>query len=272
MTEPVMRPNHGVAWVTGASSGIGRAVCLRLAKEGWRVAASARRADALEELAREAGALKGEVQAFPVDITDQNAVHACVAEIERSYGPIALALLNAGVYLPVDAAKFKAEALVKSVNVNLFGAAFALEAITPAMVERGRGHIAIVSSVTGYGGLPTSSAYGATKAALINMAECFKIELDRWGVRTSVINPGFVETPAQDDNTFPKPFMVSADTAAKRIVRGLKTQAFEITFPKRFTYQLKLLGLLPARTRLNLVKKQTGWAKKPADGGMAGPE
>ncbi|MEM9751337.1 MAG: oxidoreductase, partial [Pseudomonadota bacterium] len=97
-------------------------------------------------------------------------------------------------------------------------------------------------------------------------------ELDRWGVRVSLINPGFVDTPAQEDNAFPKPFMISSDEAARRIVRSFKGQAFEVSFPKRFTYGLKLLSLLPAKTRLNLVKKQTGWAERPDNGGMTGPE
>jgi short-subunit dehydrogenase len=142
----------------------------------------------------------------------------------------------------------------------------------PRLMARKAGHIAIVSSVTGYGGLPTSSAYGATKAALINIAECLKIELDRHDIRVSVICPGFVETPAQDDNDFPKPFMVSADTAARRILRGLKSRRFEITFPWRFTQTLKFLKWLPRRAYCNLIKKQTGWHKLPEEGGSAGPD
>ncbi|NWG46477.1 MAG: SDR family NAD(P)-dependent oxidoreductase [Alphaproteobacteria bacterium] len=259
MREPVMTPKDGIALVTGASSGIGRALTLALVRKGWCVAALARREEDLAALAREAAG-PGRVMPVPADITDRAGVGSAIARIEAE-GPLALAVLNAGIYLPLEVPRFDASVVERSVAVNLLGTSYCLEAIVPAMGARRRGHIAIVSSVTGYGGLPTSGAYGATKAALINLAEAMKIELDRHGVRVSVINPGFVETPAQDDNAFPKPFMISAEEAAGRIVRGLRSQAFEITFPKRFTWQLKLLGLLPARTRLELVKKRTGWAE-----------
>jgi len=265
-----MTPSDGVAWVTGASSGIGRELCLALAKRGWRVAATARSVEALEALAAEAR--KGEIRAFPADVTDKAAMAATVARIEDEFDRIALAVFNAGVYLPVDAPRLDVDKYEASFGVNVFGTVHGLAPLIPRMVARDSGHIAIVSSVAGYGGLPTSSAYGATKAALIHIAEALKVELDRWGVRTSLICPGFVDTPAQDDNAFPKPFIISAPEAAARIVRGLRGQAFEISFPKRFTYGLKLLHLLPAKLRLELVKKQTGWDKRPEDGGMKGPE
>jgi short-subunit dehydrogenase len=93
------------------------------------------------------------------------------------------------------------------------------------------------------------------------MAECCKIELDRWGVKVQVVTPGFVETPAQDNNAFPKPDMVSPETAAEEIVAGLKGKRFEITFPKSFIRKLKIAYALPKDIYLPLVQKQTGWAK-----------
>lgn len=249
------RPQDGVAWVTGASSGIGWALTKRLVSEGWRVAASARSADKLAALSEETG---GAAQAFPVDQANADDVVATVARIEEEMGPIALAVLNAGVYLPVNAEAPVLDAFRATFNINLLGTAAALSALNPRMCERRTGQIAIVSSATGFGGMPTCSAYGASKAALINMAECCKLELDRWGVKMQVVTPGFVETPAQDDNAFPKPFMVSAETAAKRIAAGLKRRGFEITFPRIFTWQLKFLYGLPKGWYLPLVKRQTG--------------
>ncbi len=267
MAQPVMTPRDGVAWITGASSGIGKALAARLARSGWLVAATARNEDALRDLHREAQSFKGDIISVPADVTDKATLESAVERIEKELGSIALAVFNAGVYAPIDAARFDAEVFRKTVDVNLQGVANGLEPLIPRMIGRGVGHIAIVSSVNGYGGLPTSSAYGATKAALINMAEALYIELARWNVRVSVITPGFVATPAQDGNAFDKPFIMSAAAAADRIAKGLRSQSFEITFPKRFSYQLKFLNLLPRSWRLSLVRRRTGWNKRPEDGG-----
>jgi len=250
----------GCAWVTGASTGIGRSVALRLAKEGWTVAATARSADGLASLEKEAAKLKGDIFGFEGDIADRQRIADVVQQIESEHGPIALGILNAGIYLSVEAANLDLDKFDRSVDVNLKGTANCLAPLITWMRARSKGHIALVSSVTGYGGLPTCTAYGATKAALINMAECMNIELARDGILVSVINPGFVDTPAQDDLNFSKPFIVSSDTAAKRILKGLSKGTFEITFPKRFTYILKILNnFVPKSAYLNLIRKQTGW-------------
>lgn len=255
-------PADGVAWVTGASSGIGLELVKRLAADGWTVAATARSRETLETLAAEVGGEgAGGVHAYPADVSDAAAVAETVRAIEAERGPIALAVLNAGVYLPVNAEAPDVERFRKTFDVNLMGVAAALSALNPLMAGRRRGQIAIVSSATGFGGMPTAAAYGASKAALINMAECLKIELDRWGVKVQVITPGFVETPAQDDNAFPKPFMISPQEAAERIHKGLARNTFEITFPKQFTLMLKLIYMLPKNWYLPLVARQTGWSK-----------
>ncbi len=259
MANPVT-PKDGAAWVTGASSGIGRALSLELARRGWTVAATARSEKPLEELAREAAHLKGRIVALPGDVSDAARMDEIVRTIETELGGLALIVPNAGVYLPVDARSFEADAFEKTLAVNLGGTAKSLEPTIKAMTKRGKGQIAIVASVTGYGGLPTSAAYGASKAALINLAETLRIELDALGVHVQVINPGFVDTPATADNPFPMPALMKVEKAAKRIARGLKRRGFEITFPRRFTYVLKAIGLLPSRWRLALVRRMTGWS------------
>jgi NADP-dependent 3-hydroxy acid dehydrogenase YdfG len=154
-----------VAWVTGAGSGIGRGLAQRLAQDGWTVAVSARSESDLESLALEATG----IIAYPLDVTDVDAVRVAVQRIEQRMGPIDLAVLNAGTYVPVSARGFSAEKFGVNFNVNVQGTANCLEAVMAPMIERRTGHIAVVSSLTGYVGLPTASAYGATKAALINM-------------------------------------------------------------------------------------------------------
>ena len=263
MSDRRVSPADGCAWITGASSGIGRDVALRLAAEGWSVAASARNAEALAQLERDASKLKGSIRSFPADISSRDAIAQTIKSIEETDAPIVLALLNAGIYQAMDATVFDSEVFDRIVDVNLTGTAECLEGLISRMLDRGKGHIAIVSSVTGYGGLPTSAAYGATKAALNNMAETLEIELAAHGLRVQIINPGFVDTPAQDDLEFPKPFMVTSEVAAKRIVSGLKKDRFEITFPKRFTYLLKFINnFLPKDTYLKLIRRQTGWDKR----------
>jgi NAD(P)-dependent dehydrogenase (short-subunit alcohol dehydrogenase family) len=264
MTKPrVMKPADGTIWVTGASSGIGKALVFRLVKKGWKVAMSARSEDALKEIEAETG---GKARAFPLDVTDTDATREVINRIDTEFGPLVSAVLNAGIYLPVHAECPDIDDFRKTFEVNLVGAANALCVLNPLFAERRKGQIALVSSATGFGGMPTSAAYGASKAALINMAECMRIELDRWGVLMQVITPGFVDTPAQDDNEFPKPFMITADEAANRIAGALRSSRFETTFPKKFTWSLKAIYALPRGMHINLVRKQTGWAKELADG------
>jgi short-subunit dehydrogenase len=254
------RPSDGVCWITGGSSGIGAALALRMAEAGWTVAITARDRDKLEDVAARGA---GRIHVFPADITGAYETELAVQAIEDRLGPIALAVLNAGVYISINAEAPKFEDYEKTFAVNLGGTAACLCALIPRMTGRKAGHIAIVSSATAFGGMPTASAYGASKAALVNMAECLRVELHRHGVFVQVVTPGFVETPAQDDNTFPKPFMVSPETAAERIEAGLGSKRFEITFPRRFTWALKALYALPYGWSLPLVRRQTGWNKPP---------
>jgi NADP-dependent 3-hydroxy acid dehydrogenase YdfG len=252
------RVADSVVWITGASSGIGAALARRLAGDGAVVAASARRAEELEGLARRVAAETGRIAAYPVDVTDRGAVALTWARIEEELGPIEVAVLAAGTHHPVTAEDFDASDFARLVEVNLLGTANALDPVMAAMIARRRGRIAIVSSVAGYRGLPTSAYYGATKAALINLAESLEFDLDRFGVRIQLIDPGFVETPLTDKNEFTMPFRISAEAAAERIVAGLAGGAFEITFPRRFTWWLKLLRCLPYGLYFPIVARVTG--------------
>lgn len=244
-----------LAWITGASTGIGRALALRLARDGWRVAASARGAEMLASLAAEGG---GAVRAFPLDVTDAAAAARVAAEIERELGPVDLAVVNAGTHAPTPADAFDAAVVRRLVEVNLLGAANTLAAAMPEMIRRRGGQIAVVASVAGYRGLPRAAAYSASKAGLIALAEALKFDLDRHGVKIQVINPGFVRTPLTDKNDFAMPFLMEVDDAVDRIMRGLAGNAFEIAFPRRFVWILRLLGLLPDRLYFPLVAKATG--------------
>jgi NADP-dependent 3-hydroxy acid dehydrogenase YdfG len=251
----IARPTDGVAWVTGASAGIGRAVALALADKGWTVHVTARNAEKLEELAAER---PGRIVPQPGDVADRAAMAEVAARIEAT-APVALAILNAGVYLPMRAQEFDAAKVEKTFAVNVIGAANCLDPILKAMIGRRRGHVALTASVAGYRGLPRAAAYSATKAALIAMAEALAFDLIDLGVRISVINPGFVQTDATSGNDFEMPFLMSTDEAARRIVAGLERPGFEIAFPRRFELILKTLGLLPNRAYFAVMRRAMGW-------------
>lgn len=235
----------GTAWITGAGTGIGRALALALAARGMTVAASARTEADLVSLAAEAAEGSGRIIPVPLDVTDEAAVQAAVARVETEAGPIALAILNAGTHSEVSAQKFDTVEFTRVIDTNLMGAVYCLGALLPVMRERRSGRIAVVSSVAGYRGLPTSGAYSASKAALITLTEALKPELEGEGVEMTLINPGFVDTPLTRRNTFPMPFMIDTDEAVRSIIHGLERDRFEIVFPWQMSILMKLLGILP---------------------------
>lgn len=254
MAEPAPFP---VAWITGASTGIGRAMALRLAAEGCTVAASARSVAELDSLALEANPLAGRIVAVPLDVTDAADIEKAYTRITGEMGVPDLCVLNAGTYIPVNAKRLKAADFETQFNLNVMGTVRVLEAVIPGMVARKSGRIAVVGSVSGYRGLRTASAYGATKAALINMCESLRMELGDHGITVQIVNPGFIRTPLTDRNTFPMPFLMPVDKAVEQFYRGLLTSRFEITFPKRFTWLLKALRLLPYALYLPLMNRAT---------------
>jgi NAD(P)-dependent dehydrogenase (short-subunit alcohol dehydrogenase family) len=235
----------GVAWITGAGKGIGKAVTLELARRGWTVAASARTESDLASLGEEAAKAGGIVIPFVLDVTQRPAAAQTVARIEDRLGCIDLAVLNAGTYVRFGVEDFTAEAFGRQMDVNVTGTVNCLDPVLGRMRQRNSGHIAVVSSLTAYRGLPYASAYGASKAALTNMCEAMKPELDALGIQMTVIHPGFVKTPLTDQNEFAMPFLMEAEEAAHRIVDGLERGTFEIAFPRRLAFLLKVARCLP---------------------------
>ena len=229
------------AWVTGASSGIGRALVLALAARGVTVAASARRLDELETLA----ASSDRITAFALDVTDLAAVKRTAEEITARLGPIDLAIFNAGIVQPMGAWDFDAELAARTMAVNYQGLVNGIAAVAPAMIERRRGRIALMASLAGYRGLPGAAAYSPSKAAIISLAEALEPELDHAGVGITVINPGYVQTPMIAKATHSLPFLIGPEDAARRIVAGLERGKFEIAFPWQMVWLAKLARIVP---------------------------
>ena len=244
-----------IVWITGASQGIGEALAMAMAARGMMVLASARNKEHLKSLVNKTANLQGHIFAYPLDITDQSAVSDTVRKIIEDHGRIDQAVLNAGTYIPIDAEHFNSQDIRQQIELNVMGTSYCIEYLLPAMKQQGKGLIAINSSLAGYRGLPKASGYGATKAALINMAESLHSELSDQGIQFKVINPGFVKTPLTDKNRFPMPFLMDADTAADVIIKGLFSKRFEIRFPRVFAGIMGFLRHLPYACYFPIAKK-----------------
>jgi NAD(P)-dependent dehydrogenase (short-subunit alcohol dehydrogenase family) len=253
LNPPIREWRGKRVWLVGASTGIGRALAEQLHALGATVIVSARKLEALKAFVL---AHPGSI-ALPLDVTDRAAVRRAAGSALAD-GPLDLVCYCAGHYQPMRATAIDLNELLRHHEVNTLGALHVLDAITPAMVARGQGHISLVSSVAGFRGLPQSLAYGPTKAALINLSETLYLDLHAHGLGVSVINPGFVETPLTAQNEFHMPALISPQQAAQAIVTGWARGEFDIHFPKRFTLVMKLLRLLPYRLYFAAVRRITG--------------
>ena len=234
--------NKKVIWITGASSGIGKSVALKFAKQGWIVAASARRKDLLEQLKN----INENIYSFPLDVTNKDECINVFNDILKKFEKIEICLFCTGIHDPSSEKKFNLEKIRKIMEVNYFGTMNSINSIYEYFSERKNGHISIISSVAGYRGLPAAGAYCASKSALISFAESLYFDMIRKNVKVSVICPGFIKTPMTDQNEFPMPMIKSAEYAADKIYLGiLKRSGFEIHFPKTFTFLMKIIQILP---------------------------
>jgi NAD(P)-dependent dehydrogenase (short-subunit alcohol dehydrogenase family) len=236
-----MNPAGKVAWVIGGSSGIGAAVARELRRRGATVAISARREDRLAEVAG------GAMLVVPVDVTDAASVLAAATRVREELGPIDLAVLSAGYWKQMDPADWDTALFDQHIATNLSGMSNSIAAVLPGMLERRQGVIAGVASVAGFRGLAGAEAYGATKAAQINLLESLRVHVARTGVQVTTICPGFVRTELTAGNPFPMPFIIEPDQAARSICNGLEHERTEIVFPALMALLMKAARLVPVR-------------------------
>jgi len=229
-------------WITGASSGIGRALAIKFSNQGWQVAASARRENLLNDLNKN----NPNIHAFVLDVKDEKSVRNVFQNILQKFETLDICVFATGIHDPEAEKKLSSEKIREIMETNFFGTLNCIMAVNSFFREKKDGHIAIVSSVAGYRGLPAASGYCASKAALTSLAESLYFDFKRKNVKVSLISPGFIKTPMTDRNTFPMPMIKSPEYAAEKIFVGLtKKNSFEIHFPKSFTILLKLLKIMP---------------------------
>jgi len=236
-------------WITGASSGIGRSLALKFAKEGWTVAASARRENLLQELHAE----NENIHSFSLDVTNTEQCKAVFNDIIKKFENIEICVFGTGIHDPKEKS-FNLDTIRKIMEVNYFGTMNSINAIYEYYNNKKSGQISIISSVSGYRGLPAAGGYCASKSALTSFTESLYFEMKRVNVRVSLISPGFIKTPITDQNDFPMPMIKSPEFAAEQIYIGLiKKKGFEIHFPKAFTFIMKVLRILPSSWYFKLI-------------------
>ena len=237
-------------WLIGASSGIGLATAAALHERGAQVVVSARQDALLQDfVVAHPGA-----RARALDVTDADAVRTLAAAL-LAQGPLDLVVYCVGHYKAQRAYDFDVAQMLQHQQINYVGALYVLDAVLPAMLARGSGHLSLIASVAGYRGLPKSLAYGPTKAALINLAESLYGDLQPRGIGVSLINPGFVQTPLTAQNSFHMPALITPEQAAREMLAGWQRGRFEIHYPRRFTYFMKLLQSLPYALYLPLLRR-----------------
>tara|TARA_Y100001970_G_scaffold282797_1_gene396400 strand:+ start:1358 stop:2110 length:753 start_codon:yes stop_codon:yes gene_type:complete len=246
-------------WITGASSGIGKALALKFANEGWQVAASARSENLLKIISES----NKNITSFPLDVTNGENCKEIFKQIKNKYESINICFFSTGTWDPKKEKDIDIDQMKKVMNVNFFGTLNCIKAVEKYFKEKNNGHISIVSSIAGYRGLPNSTGYGASKAALNNLAESLYFDFGRYNVRVSLVSPGFIKTPMTDKNEFKMPFLKTAEYAADKIYKGLiNSSSFEIDFPKELTLILKFLKILPDSLYFKLIRKLTKFQKR----------
>ena len=237
-------------WIIGASSGIGRALAVLLAREGARLIISARSQKPLDELRQEIGTPH---QMIAFDVADYQLCLEATKKAKSIFSKIDSVIFMAAHYQPAPIDQMNIEQAHKTIAINLGGAFNITHAILPLLQQQNEGQFILCASVAGYRGLPNGQPYSATKAAIINFAESLRAEQTNLDIK--VMNPGFVRTPMTAKNQFNMPMMIEPEQAAQAIFKGMKSKKFEIHFPKKFSLLMKLLRLMPASLYFKIASK-----------------
>jgi len=247
-----------VAVITGASSGIGWELAKLLARQQCRVGVLARRRERLEALVAEIKAAGGQSACAAADVADHDQTLAAIAQLRDQLGPVDLLVANSGIGVSTNLEPMNAAEVDNMIRVNFLGVVYAIEAVLPEMLQRGRGHLAAVSSLASYKGLPGEAGYCASKAAVNTYLESLRIQLRRRGIAVTTICPGFIKTPMTAEHEWPMPWLMSAEEAARRIARALERRKKVFNFPWQTTLLMKSTRWLPDWVIARALKDVTG--------------
>ncbi len=229
--------------ITGASSGLGRALAQHYLEQGAQVGAIARRADALQSLADQ---YPGQVFPYVLDVRNSLALQAAAQDFIARAGVPDIVIANAGVSIGTLTGYAEDVDVFQSVmDINVLGAVKTFQPFVEAMRQAGGGKLVGIASVAGFRGLPGSGAYSASKAALISYMESLRLELRGSGVGVVTICPGFIKTPLTDINPYPMPFILEADEAARRIARLIAKGSSFAVVPWQMALVGRVLKILP---------------------------
>ena len=251
--------NKKTIWITGGSTGIGKALAEKFASKGWNVAISARRENLLKEISDS----HENIHEFPLDVTDKIKCKEVFEQIKNKFENVDICFFSTGTWDPKKEKDIDVEQIENVFKVNFFGTLNSIKAVEEYFKNRKKGTITIVSSIAGYRGLPNSTGYGPSKSALNNLAESLYFDFKRSNVRVCLVSPGFIKTPMTDKNDFKMPFLKTTEYAAEKIYDGLiNKNVFEIHFPKTLTLILKIFSFLPSTIYFGLINKMTKYQKK----------
>ncbi|TFH65844.1 MAG: SDR family NAD(P)-dependent oxidoreductase [Gemmatimonadales bacterium] len=261
--------NWRVCFITGASSGLGMGLAIRLAKDGYAVGLAARRESKLEEVAGRVREQGGTAAIYPCDVSQRDQVTEAVRRCEEELGPVELLVANAGVSVNTRVEAFDAGEVERVIRINLLGAVYATDAVLAGMLERGRGQIVAVSSIAGFAGLPMSAAYSASKGGMTNFFESLRIDLRGTGVDVTVIMPGFVKTPMTSHNRHRMPFLMDLGPAVELMVRAIRKRKKSLAYPWPMAAVAWTARLLP-RPAYDWLASRVDRGKTPEAGGPPG--
>ena len=246
-----MESKKKIAFVTGVSDGIGAAFTKILLQNGWEVIGISRNEQKLNLFKKSINSISNVFKSYKCDVQNIEKLK----KIANENNAVTLLFLNAGIYNPIDSSKSNLEIYKEHINVNLLGVINCYEAFLPKMLEEGDGKIIIMSSISGWIGLPKAAAYGPTKAALRSFAQSIRYDLKPKGISVQVCSPGFVETSATSVNDFYMPGLMKVEDAAKLIFKNMFKKKFEFSFPFIFSLLMRILSVLPDKLSSFLIRK-----------------
>ena len=236
-----------VVLVTGASSGIGRALAVELGRRGARLGLTARRGEELLRAAEEVERAGGEALALPADVRDPEAIRGVAERVRERWGRVDVLVANAGMSTTTAGTRLDAAEATDVISINVLGVVNSVAAVLPDMLARGGGHLVAISSLASYRGMPKSGAYSASKAAVSTLFESLRVDLRKSNIAVTTIHPGFIRTPMTAGRKKKLPFLLEPEDAACRIIKAVERRARTYAFPWQVASLVRVIRHLPGR-------------------------